>query len=275
MGNRDYPLNMGIVAEEDFTLGIVPCVPDTGTHDPVPPYPPLVVVSNQDLMRLNRALTGLFSPGLDAPRYLDRVSALLCSLFPVDLTDYRVLPAPKNAVTALVRNRDMARIAAFFEKGEGLREFSAEEGGQELATFPNRCFVAIPIEPETVLYFGLFRAGMAFLPEEKALLELVQPHLVNARKLALARTASQDLPIDTEVFVRAGFTPREADVIFWLTQGKTNPEIAHLMRVRTDTVSAYLRTVFEKMGVENRVAAVITALDLVRKAAEEEWPSST
>lgn len=244
------------------------------TFSPVPLSPPFVVVSNQDLMRLNRALTGLFSPGLDAPRYLERVATLLCHLFPVDLTDYRVLPAPKKPVTPLVRKREMDRVSSFFEKGEGLREFTIESGGQDFAAFPHRCFVAIPIESGAVLYFGLFRATAAFLPEEKTLLELVQPHLVNARKLALARTASQDLPINAEVFVRAGFTPREADVIFWLTQGKTNPEIAHLMQVRTDTVSAYLRAVFEKMGVENRVAAVVTALDLVRKSAEEEWEPS-
>ena len=66
-------------------------------------------------------------------------------------------------------------------------------------------------------------------------------------------------------FARLGFTPRECDVLHWLTQGKANDEIARILRLRTDSVSRYLQGIYDKMGVDNRVAATICALNLARK----------
>lgn len=77
-------------------------------------------------------------------------------------------------------------------------------------------------------------------------------------------TAGLETPTSPELFARAGFTSRESDVLFWLTQGKTNEDIAKILSLRPDSVSRYLRTIYEKIGVEHRVAAVIRALDLAR-----------
>jgi DNA-binding NarL/FixJ family response regulator len=78
-------------------------------------------------------------------------------------------------------------------------------------------------------------------------------------------TAAEDTPIAPELFARAGFTPRECDVLYWLTRGKSNAEMALLLRLRGDSVSRHLHSIYDKMGVDHRVAATIRALDLARR----------
>jgi DNA-binding NarL/FixJ family response regulator len=55
-------------------------------------------------------------------------------------------------------------------------------------------------------------------------------------------------------------TDRETQVLFWLSRGKTNQEIAQILEVSPRTVNKHLEPVFRKLGVENRTAAVATAL---------------
>jgi DNA-binding response OmpR family regulator/DNA-binding CsgD family transcriptional regulator len=55
-------------------------------------------------------------------------------------------------------------------------------------------------------------------------------------------------------------TEREAQVLFWLSRGKTNQEIAQILEMSPRTVNKHLEPVFRKLGVENRTAAVATAL---------------
>ena len=55
-------------------------------------------------------------------------------------------------------------------------------------------------------------------------------------------------------------TDRETQVLFWLSRGKTNQEIAQILSMSPRTVNKHLEPVFRKLGVENRTAAVATAL---------------
>jgi len=71
-----------------------------------------------------------------------------------------------------------------------------------------------------------------------------------------------DLPADR--LAALGLTPREAEVLRWLAQGKSSPEIATILGVSSRTVSKHLTRVYQQLGVENRHAAVATALDAVR-----------
>jgi DNA-binding NarL/FixJ family response regulator len=58
-----------------------------------------------------------------------------------------------------------------------------------------------------------------------------------------------------------GLTPREAEVLFWVAQGKTNPEVAIITGVKLTTVKKHLESVYLKLGVDNRTAAATLALD--------------
>jgi DNA-binding NarL/FixJ family response regulator len=58
-----------------------------------------------------------------------------------------------------------------------------------------------------------------------------------------------------------GLTPREAEVLLWVSQGKSNPEIAGILGAAENTVKVHLSHVFEKLGVDNRHAAALGALE--------------
>ena len=57
-----------------------------------------------------------------------------------------------------------------------------------------------------------------------------------------------------------GLTRREAEVLAWVAQGKTNAEIAAVLGTRPRTVHKHLDHIFGKLGVENRTAAAARAL---------------
>jgi DNA-binding NarL/FixJ family response regulator len=56
-------------------------------------------------------------------------------------------------------------------------------------------------------------------------------------------------------------TPRERDVLRLLADGLSNKEIAERLVLSVVTVNSYLRTIYSKLGVSSRTAAVRFALD--------------
>jgi DNA-binding NarL/FixJ family response regulator len=60
-----------------------------------------------------------------------------------------------------------------------------------------------------------------------------------------------------------GLTPREAEILSWVVQGKTNPEIGIILGIQLTTVKKHLESTFAKLGVENRTGAVTLALEKI------------
>lgn len=58
----------------------------------------------------------------------------------------------------------------------------------------------------------------------------------------------------------SGLTPREADVMHWVSRGKTDAETAALLRISPRTVHKHLEHIYVKLGVETRTAAVMRTL---------------
>ena len=58
-------------------------------------------------------------------------------------------------------------------------------------------------------------------------------------------------------------TPREAEILSWVVQGKTNPEIGIILGIQLTTVKKHLESTFAKLGVENRTGAVTLALEKI------------
>lgn len=56
-----------------------------------------------------------------------------------------------------------------------------------------------------------------------------------------------------------GLTPREAEVLHWVAEGKTNKDIGTILRASPRTVGKHLERVFSKLGVETRTAAAAHA----------------
>jgi DNA-binding NarL/FixJ family response regulator len=59
-------------------------------------------------------------------------------------------------------------------------------------------------------------------------------------------------------------TAREAEVLYWVIQGKTNRDIGEILSLSPRTVHKHLEHVFDKLGVETRTAAAALALGKVR-----------
>lgn len=57
------------------------------------------------------------------------------------------------------------------------------------------------------------------------------------------------------------FTPREADVVRLLVEGRSNREIAEALFVGEATIKTHLRNIYAKLGVSNRVQAVSAVLE--------------
>lgn len=62
-----------------------------------------------------------------------------------------------------------------------------------------------------------------------------------------------------------GLTRREAEVLRWVAQGKTNPETAELCYISVRTVQKHLEHIYQKLGVESRTAAARQALEALRR----------
>lgn len=57
-----------------------------------------------------------------------------------------------------------------------------------------------------------------------------------------------------------GLTRREAEVLAWVSEGKTDAEIAAILGTSPHTVGKQLERIYQKLGVENRTAAAALAL---------------
>ena len=60
----------------------------------------------------------------------------------------------------------------------------------------------------------------------------------------------------------AGFTlsPREAEVLKWIARGKSNLDIGLIIGVAPATIDTYVRRIYEKMGVHDRVSAAVKGI---------------
>ena len=62
-------------------------------------------------------------------------------------------------------------------------------------------------------------------------------------------------------------TPRVAETLLWIAQGKTNGDIATILGISESTVKKHVLEIFEKLGVETRSAASLRALEVLSSSA--------
>jgi DNA-binding NarL/FixJ family response regulator len=63
--------------------------------------------------------------------------------------------------------------------------------------------------------------------------------------------------------LKLGLTPRAAEALLWLAQGKTNADIATILGITESTVKKHVQEMFDKLGVETRGAATVRALEVL------------
>jgi DNA-binding NarL/FixJ family response regulator len=111
------------------------------------------------------------------------------------------------------------------------------------------------------------RAGMNlgaddYLVKPVAIKELLMAMQARFEKAKLATRGAGKPVFDSAVpLEKLGLTPREAEVLLWIAQGKTNAEIGMILEAATTTVKKHVERVLEKLGVENRQTAALRAID--------------
>lgn len=65
-----------------------------------------------------------------------------------------------------------------------------------------------------------------------------------------------------------GLARREAEVLFWVAQGKTNQEVGKLLDLSYGTIKKYIDRIYDKLGVTNRVEATMCALKALGLVAD-------
>ena len=87
---------------------------------------------------------------------------------------------------------------------------------------------------------------------------------IAARLLRSEQTAQREFKPDFSSFaplLKLDLTPRVAEVLLWVAQGKTNGDIATILGISESTVKKHLLEIFGKLGVETRSAATLRALE--------------
>jgi DNA-binding CsgD family transcriptional regulator len=122
-------------------------------------------------------------------------------------------------------------------------------------------------KPGAFLALSLHRHGADFTERDRALLNLLLPHVAKVwRRLAGPRRLGTDGRLVWSE--ESGFcewlrshtawrlTPRESQVLYWLCQGKTNGEIGSILGIAERTAETHALRLYPKMGVENRYTAI-------------------
>jgi DNA-binding NarL/FixJ family response regulator len=76
-----------------------------------------------------------------------------------------------------------------------------------------------------------------------------------------------------EPLLKLGLTPRVAEVLLWVAQGKTNADIATILGISESTVKKHLLEIFQALGVETRSAATLRALEVLSSPASHRPPA--
>ena len=86
--------------------------------------------------------------------------------------------------------------------------------------------------------------------------KLIFPHSINSADMKDSQ--EWDLASLKESF---GLTAREAEILMWISRGKTNKEIGIILTTSPRTVNKHLEHIFEKLGVPTRTAAVAKVMN--------------
>lgn len=115
------------------------------------------------------------------------------------------------------------------------------------------------------LRLGMSLGADDYLPKPVARLDLLE-----AVRTRLQRHIQQQrsfLPQfdDAAPLEELGISPREAEILLWMAQGKSNGDIALICGISLGTVKKHTNHIFEKLGVEGRTSATLRAIEALSR----------
>lgn len=246
-----------------------------------------------------RALLELFAPGLDVQSFRNRSARILREAVGCQVVSFAIfepetrqlqidfdpfIPAMDPGLQGFAKH--MWKYPCFnfdpavadgkaFLRGDFMsdEEFYASDIYVEsfaLGGLTDHAAMLLPMQrKERVFFIGMERAAGTYQPAHRDALRQLQPHLANASLLAESYASLEKAVADPAAFTKAGLSPREAEVLVWLAQGKGNAEITAILDIALPTVKTHIARIFDKLGVGNRHEAILRAHELARQFDRE------
>src|SRR5262245_2326203 len=195
----------------------------------------------------------------DEPEMRRNITALL------RYNDYHPIAAENGLDGVEVARRekpDLILCDVMMPKMDGFGVLQALQSDAALARIP---FIFLTAKGEK----DDLRDGMNLGADDYLTKPVANADLVRAIETRLRRCQQQhkrEFDPDFSSFqplLKLGLTPRAAESLLWLAQGKTNPDIATILGITESTVKKHVQEIFEKLGVETRGAATVRALEVL------------
>jgi DNA-binding NarL/FixJ family response regulator len=179
--------------------------------------------------------------------------------------DYQPIAAENgfDGVEAARREKpDLILCDVMMPKMDGYGVLQAIQNDSALARIP---FIFLTAKGEK----DDLRDGMNLGADDYLTKPVANADLVQAIEARLRRSEQQGKREFTpdfssyEPLLKFGLTPRAAETLLWLAQGKTNSDIATILGITESTVKKHVQEIFEKVGVETRGAATVRALEVL------------
>jgi len=150
---------------------------------------------------------------------------------------------------------------------DGHGVLQALRGNQDTASIP---FIFLTAKGEKIDV----RSGMNLGADDYLTKPVAKADLLDAIRSRLQRAAQQAKPEFNPDFSSAkpletvlDLTPRVAETLLWIAQGKTNGDIASILGISEATVKKHVLEIFQTLSVETRTAASLRALEVLSSPA--------
>lgn len=190
---------------------------------------------------------------------------------------YDVLEAPNGSEgvrTALEELPELILCDIMMPELDGYGVLQAVRRNGATAATPFIFFTAKGEKPDVRAGMNLGADDYLVKPVPRVeLLEAIQARLQRQRlqeehyrETLASLNEPPDFNSHTPLVETLGLTPREAETLLWVAQGKSNGDTASILGISEKTVKKLLGHVFDKLGVESRTAAALRAVEVLRAA---------
>jgi len=193
----------------------------------------------------------------------------------LELEGFKVVTAENGVAgvaTAKQERPDLVLCDVMMPEMDGYGVVQALRAEKEFATIP---FIFLTAKSDKTDV----RIGMNFGADDYLSKPVIREDLFAAVHARLARAQALDERVERAASEASGFHPdfsspaplqhklglttREAEVLLWVAQGKSNGDVAVILGMSEKTVKQHLGSVFQKIGVEGRNAATVCALEVL------------